>query len=285
MSKPNLLQFGSAIGIYRNPRIRDLHDLLKKSFPLKVDFADLAPLLFQACMAAAAENRIDGDFSGYSPERFYEIFVSNFLPVGSIKQASTIRDLFEKVGLFEGGKIRNWKRYNPHLADYPKILEARRKAGKLSAKKRELEAKAALKNGSHVPAETSPESSQKPLKNGSEKPSPSKQLWLIEKALEMATGKRKKELLQQKRELLGLPEPEAPAPPTAAPKPRKLNPAEADAGFLAAARETLRDTPDMLGPGMVKALLKAGDKLPADVAQRFSKLVGELGETRNPVPE
>lgn len=285
MSKPNLLQFGTAVGFYRNIRVREFHDLLQKAVRIKVDFAELAPMLFQVVMAAAAENQINGDFSNYSDARWREIFATNHIPLTQ-EQATLIRKNLEAVGLLEGGKIRSWMKFNRHLADYEGIVRARRQAGKISAKRREQEAKSALKNGHNSPKS----SDENPENNGSETTSPSKQLWLIEKALETAKGPAKKELLAQKKKLLAdstgvdLSEP-APAPAAPQPKATKSSPAQFQRALLNSGRTLIADSPDLLTEGMVKALVAAGDELPDQVRHRFPKLLAELESRNNPVPE
>ena len=134
MSKPNLLGFSSSVGIYRNKRIRDLRAILRHQIPVKVPFADLSPMLFQILMAYAAENQIDGDFSGYTANDFVEIFVTNDVPV-SLGQATAIRKAFDSVGLTEDGKIRSWAKFNRHFAQHEQIVKAKRRAGKLSRQK------------------------------------------------------------------------------------------------------------------------------------------------------
>src|SRR5207247_6276771 len=148
MSKPNLLAFSSSVGIYRNKRMWDLKRLLSKSIHRKVEFAAMSPMLFQAVMAYAAENQIDGNFHGYTMTDWTEIFGFNGIELNP-SEASAIIQGFREVGLFDDDKIRSWMKYNRHLADYEGIPRAKRQAGKLSAKRRQQEAKAAVKTG-HV---------------------------------------------------------------------------------------------------------------------------------------
>ncbi len=284
MSKPNLLGFASSVGIYRNKRVRDLHHLLHKEVPVKVEFSALAPMLFQVVMAYAGENQIDGNFEGYTNQDWSEIFITNHVQVTPAQAAIIIRD-FHKVGLFVDDKIRSWAKYNRHLADYEGILKAKRKAGKLSAKKRELEAKEGLKTGKISPSEND----QKRDEKGGENHSDSKQLWLIEKALESAKGKARKELLAQKEKLLSgslgvdLSTP-APAPAPAPAKPRKQSARSFQNALLGSARTLVQDSPELLTEGMVKALVAAGEDVPEVARRKFSKLLSELGGNRNPVP-
>src|SRR6266496_3645551 len=160
MSKPNLLGFSSSLGIYRNKRIRELRRLLRKSLLGKVDLAEMAPMFFQILMAYAGENQIDGNFQGYASEDSLDIFDSNHVEV-SASQVSAIVKGFCDVGLLENGKIRSWMKYNRHLADYDGIVRAKRLAGKLSAKKRQLEARESVKKA----PETDPKASQNGEKN------------------------------------------------------------------------------------------------------------------------
>lgn len=286
MSKPNLLGFASSAGIYRNKRVRDFHEFLCKEVPLKVDFAELAPMLFQVAMAYACENQIDGNFSGYGPNDWAGIFSTNHIQV-TPKQAQLIVKGFEQVGLFDDGKIRSWMKFNRHLADYEGIVRAKRKAGKLSAQKRLQEAKESLRNSKIFPSEPA----QNPSKTAPEKISPSRQLWLLEKALETAKGKARRELLEQKRRLLegetgvDLSEP-VPAPRPADKPGPKQTPADFQRALVNAGSQLLQDSPELLTEGMALALVKSGKRLPADVARRFPK-AASLAEEKagdNPVP-
>ncbi|HEV2391060.1 MAG TPA: hypothetical protein VG146_01720 [Verrucomicrobiae bacterium] len=287
MSKPNLIQFGTAVGFYRNPRVRELYDRLKKEIPRKVDFAELAPMLFQVVMSAAAENQIDGDFASYNANRWCEIFLANHVQV-TLKEASLIRVLFKDIGLFEGDKIRSWAKFNRHLADYEGIVKAKRRAGKLSAKRREQDARSALKGG----RKNDEISASEPEKSASENGSASKQLWLIEKGLEKAKGKARRELLVKKERLLSgelgvdLSEP-APAARPPAPKAQKETPGGWQRTLLSSARQLLADSPELLTEKMVIALANARAKFPEDVYQRFRKVLDGLAEKEagdNPVP-
>src|SRR6266498_954800 len=98
MSKPNLLAFSSSVGIYRNKRMMDLQRLLSKSLPGKVERSNMAPMFFQVVMSYAAENQIDGNFDGYSPDDWCKIFVTNNVPV-TPPEASNIIKAFRDVGL------------------------------------------------------------------------------------------------------------------------------------------------------------------------------------------
>jgi hypothetical protein len=288
MSKPNLLAFSSSVGIYRNEKMQALAECLAKKITRKVPFSTLAPMLFQMAMAYAAENQLDGDFekSKYPLDRWRKIFLWQDLEI-STKEAAIILEGFETVGLFDRGKIRNWMKYNRHLADYEGLVRAKRKAAKIMHEKRQRDAKAALKNGEISHSETDSE----PEKNVEKTDSASKQLWLLEKALESAKGKARKELLAKKRELLSgtldvdLSEP-APQAPTPAPaRPRKQDPGEFSRVALKNGRQLIADdSAELLTESMVRALLNAGDELPAEAQRKFPKLVAELGN-RNPVPE
>lgn len=283
MSKPNLLGFASSLGIYRNFRVRELHDFLQKNIPIKVNFADLAPMLFQVVMAYAGENQIDGNFEGYSNERWAEIFITNHVQV-SPKQAALIHKGLQDVGLFDGQKIRSWMKFNRHLADYDSIVKAKRRAGKILQQKRAQEARQSLKKSEHSPAETA--------QNRSENGSASKQLWLLEKALENAKGPARKELLAKKRALLeGATGTDLSAPPPpSSPAPRKAHkptsPGEFERTLLKSARGLVQDNPELLTEGMVRALVNAGDELPPEVRSRFRKLLEqhEKEAGNNPVP-
>lgn len=287
MSKPNLLGFASSVGIYRNKRVRDLHHLLIKSVHRKVDFADMAPMLFQTVMAYAAENQIDGDFSSYNARDWADIWAVNHVQV-STSEASIILKGFEQVGLFQDGKIRSWAKFNRHLADYEGLVKAKRKAAKVMHKKRENEARAALQNGT----EAHPKIDPNPEKNGVKNDSPSKQLWLIEKALENAKGPARKELLTQKRQLLsnstGVDLSHQPEPPQPASKPHKpSSPAESRRASVKAARAFLEEgNYDLLTDKMVQDLVDAGEQLPESVRSRFRKLLEQLEKEtgHNPVP-
>src|SRR2546425_4776877 len=274
MSKPNLLAFSSSVGIYRNKRMRDLSRLLSKSAP---QFSNMAPMLFQVTMAYAAENQIDGNFQGYTTQDWTEIFVTNNVPV-TPSQATAIVKGFREVGLFDGDKIRSWLKYNRHLGDYEGIVRRKRKAAKEMHRKREEEARER-----HVdPSKNGENPTPKSVQKAAQKDSPSKQLYLVNQALETARGRARKELLIQKQQLLSAhtgvdltPPPPSPAPPPAKP-PRKITAAEQEAEYLSMAQTTLADYPDGLSERMVTALVKAGHRLPGPVKSRFRDLVAKL---------
>ena len=287
MSKPNLLAFSSSVGIYRNKRMRDLRRLLSKSIHVKVDFADLSPMLFQIVMAYAGENQIDGDFYGYSTEDWCEIFATNHVGV-TASQASAIVKGFREVGLFDKDKIRSWMKYNRHLGDYEGIVKAKRKAAKMMHKKREQEARNAVKTDHSDYSKNGEKPGQKP----GEKDSPSKQLWVIDQALLKARGQARRDLLLQKEQLLSSatgvdlsspPPSPAPPPPPVPKKSAKQRDQEWELAYLKAGKEAIENgSPEILTESMVRALLKHGYKLPAEVERKFRKL---FKETDNPVPE
>ncbi|SRR6266404_190512 len=284
MSKPNLLGFSSSIGIYRNNRIRELREILQRSIPRKVEFAELAPMLFQAVMAYAGENQIDGNFDGYTKEQWAEIFASNHIAV-SAPEASIIIKAFDQVGLFEDEKIRSWSKYNRHFAAHEQIIKAKRKASQMWQKKRAQQLHDSLKKTPEFPSEPAP----KPEKNGAQGGSESKQIWLIEKQLENAQGDERRQLLARKKELLtkatGVKRRE-PTPEPARAKTPKSSPGEFQRAYLNSARSLVADSPGLLTDKMVTALLDAGDPLPASVQERFRKLLEqrEKEEARNPIP-
>jgi hypothetical protein len=286
MSKPNLLGFSSSVGIYRNKRMRDLRQILAKQIPRKVPFADQSTMCFQALMAYAAENQIDGDFSDYTSGDVAGIFCTNCIDV-SLGEASAIWKAFESVGLLEGGKIRSWAKFNRHFAEHEKIVKAKRRAGKLSRQKwlKELSQQAAgiTKNGhgetpnpAKIPSKTAP--------NSDEQSEIRKELWTNKELLQSATGKQKRALIAQREELISrvtgvaLTPPLSPAPPPAE-KPRKVTAEDRERELLTMARAALQDYPDGLSQEMVRALARAGDQLPAEVQARFHRLF------KNPVPE
>jgi hypothetical protein len=288
MSKPNLLCFSSSLGIYRNKRIRDLEAILAKEFPGKVPFADMAPMLFQIVMAYAGENQINGDFSGYTAKDFVGIWATNYVTV-SESQARVILEGFESVGLFDKGKIRSWLKFNRHLADYDSIVRAKRLAGKLSAKKRQQEARESLKKATETVqkvAQNGENSAPKPVQKPAEKDSLSKALWTNKELLQTATGKQRKALLSQREQLIGEVTGVSQPPPSPAPSPvkapRKKSAAEQEREILTMAQTTLADFPEGLSENMVRVLLQAGKQLPPDVQSKFRKL---LKESDNPVPE
>jgi hypothetical protein len=285
MSKPNLLGFRTSVGFYRNRRVRDCRESLGRLIRRKVPFCDLAPMLFQATMAYAAENQIDGNFEGYSVERWTEIFCSANIPV-SPAEAASIKKEFQRVGLFDGDKIRSWSMFNREFAQYAVLTKYRQRAGKLSAKKRELEAKAALKNGNGEHTETTPKPEKIPSKTASKADSPSKQIWLLNQQLEAtADPAERKQLERRKRELLressGVKPAPSPAPSAKNLPPRKTTAAEQERTDLTIAQSMLNDYPDGLTTEHVRRLVKAGVKLPDQVAERFRRLFSQL----NPVPE
>ena len=285
MSKPNLLGFSSSLGIYRNKRMRDLRGILLKEVPVKVPFAELSTTLFQALMAYAGENQIDGDFTDYKFQDFVEIFSSNNIPV-SLSQATAIRKAFDSVGLLEDGKIRSWAKFNRHFAEHEVIVRRKRKAAKEMHKRREQEARSR-----HVdPSKNGEDPAPKPVQKAAQKDSPSKHLWVLDAAIKEARGSKKRELLKQRQELLSettgvdlSPPPPSPAPAPGKP-PRKLTAAEHEREILDMAKSTLQDFPEGLSENMVTALVRAGHKLPAAVKTRFRDLVAKL-QADNPVPE
>jgi hypothetical protein len=194
MSKPNLLCFSSSVGIYRNKRIRDLRRLLDKSLPGKVELSAMAPMFFQATMAYAAENQIDGNFESYSTVDWQEMFASNHLHL-TPPQTEAIVKGFNDVGLFEKGKIRSWSKFNRHLGDYESVVRAKRLAGKLSAKKRQLEARESLKKAPETDqkaAQSGEKTAPKPVQKPVQKDSPTKELWAVNEGLKTASGKRRR---------------------------------------------------------------------------------------------
>lgn len=235
MSKPNLLAFSSSVGIYRNKRLRDLRVILVKSIPTKINFGELAPMLFQVVMAYAGENQIDGNFAGYTTDDWCEIFASNHIHL-TPKEAQAIIKGFAQVGLFDHDKIRSWMKYNRHLADYENIVKAKRKAGKILQQKRALEASSSLRKAHESVENSNGKHDPEPEKNGSETQSTaeaSKQLWMLNDALKDAKGKARKELLKQKEQLLsgelGVDlSPQAPAPQKRKPTRAEKGPSEED---------------------------------------------------------
>jgi hypothetical protein len=294
MSKPNLLCFSSSLGIYRNKRIRDLEAILAKELPGKVPFSHMAPMLFQIVMAYAGENQINGDFNGYTAKDFVGIWATNYVTV-SVSDAKLIVEGFESVGLFQEGKIRSWLKFNRHLADYDSIVRAKRLAGKLSAKRRQIEARNALKKDSETAqngektAQNGEKNSEKTVQKAAQKDSPSKELWMVNEGLKTASGKRRRELAERREQLISEVTGVSPTPPPSpAPSPdkppRKRTAAETEREILTMAQTTLADFPEGLSESMVTALVKAGHKLPVAVKARFRDLVAKLNAD-NPVPE
>lgn len=284
MSKPNLLGFSTSVGFYRNKRVRDLRLLLLKSITDKVSKAELAPMFFQAVMAYAGENQIDGNFSGYTIDDWCEIFASNHLRVEP-RQASAIIKGFEQVGLFDHGKIRSWAKYNRHFAEHEQIVKWRKKGAKIMHKKREQEARDSLKNRDKSPSEPAP----KPEQNGHSKKEISRDVMMLERAIaEIPEGHpQRRDLVIERKKLLGqytgkdLKKP-APAPTPAPGKPRKPKPGDA----LMMARQALADAPELLSDNAARVLIEAGE-LPKGLEGRFRKLIEEHEKKvgHNPVPE
>jgi len=286
MSKPNLLGFSSSLGIYRNKRLRDLRGVLLNQIHVKVAFAELSPMLFQSVMAYAGENQIDGDFKGYTAQDFVEIFTTNNIPV-SLSQATAIRKAFEAVGLIEDGKIRSWAKFNRHFAEHEVIVKRKRKAAKEMHKRRGQEARSGHVEPSKNGHGETPKAEKIPSKNAPKSDEQSeirKELWTNKELLQSATGKQKRALIAQREELISrvtgvaLTPPSSPAPPPPE-KPRKVTAADRERELLTMARAALQDYPDGLSQEMVRALVRAGDQLPAEVQARFHRLF------KNPVPE
>jgi len=292
MSKPNLLAFSSSVGIYRNKRMRDLRRFLSKSDFHKVEFPDMAPMLFQVVMAYAGENQIDGDFHGYSTQDWCEIFGSNHVQV-TPAEASTIIKGFHEVGLFKDQKIRSWIKYNRHLGEYESIVKAKRKAAKLMHKKRELEARDSIKTGNVEPSQNDQQSSEKPVRKpvrkSSQTDSPSKQLWLLNQAIESAKSRKAKATLErQKAQMLqGLTGVDLDAPAVTQVHQAEqlgIKPQDWATAVLEMGKACLRDYPEGLSEPMVIALLSADinpKSFPAAVQTRFAKTIERM---RNPVP-
>lgn len=142
-SKPNLLSFSVAVGVFENKTAREFRDLLDQKFATQqVPFSRLAILIFEMLMAHAATNQVDGDYSAYSDQMFYEqIFAPKFIAVGlgipTPAQVSDIVALLTQTFIDEEGRIRSWAGYQPHLVKHKKTIVARRKAGEKSGKARE----------------------------------------------------------------------------------------------------------------------------------------------------
>lgn len=283
MSKPNLLGFSTSIGFYRNQKPRQLRENLLRQIPRKIAFAELAPMCFQALMAAAAENQINGDFSNYSDERWHEIFLVNHIQV-SLKEACIIRKNFEAVGLTEGGKILSWSKFNRHFAEHEQIQKAKKKAGKEAAKQRAERAKQEREKAPKSLTESAPKSE----KNGHQNGPDTKQVWLLQTKIAKAKGKQKKALEAELNDLLGIaPEPTV-RPPAPAPTPRKPTRSEFEQTLLKNARQLLADGAyDLCHEAHAKALAQAGDQVPKELKARFPKLFtgsGDKEAEHNPVP-
>lgn len=283
MSKPNLLGFRTSIGFYRNKRVLDLEALLAKYLPGKIERAKLAPTCFQVVMAYAAENQTDGNFEGYTPARWSQIFAVNNLPF-TTTEATNIVKAFREVGLFDGDKIRSWSKFNREFAHYETLTKYRQRAGKLSAKRREMEAKSALKNGHVETSNGAPKPEKYPSKTDQKAGGLTKQIWLLNEQLkETSDPAERKALERRKRELLretsGVKPAPSPAPSVKNSPPRKATAAEQERTDLTIAKSMLEDYPEGLRDYHIVTLLKSGVRLPAEVAARFPKLVA------NPVPE
>jgi hypothetical protein len=289
MSKPNLLGFRTSIGFYRNKRVLDLEALLAKYLPGKIERAKLAPTCFQVVMAYAAENQTDGNFEGYTPARWSQIFAANNLPF-TTAEATNIVKAFREVGLFDGDKIRSWSKFNREFAHYETLTKYRQRAGKLSAKRREMEAKSALKNGHAEPSnpvQNGGNPAPKPAQKGAQT---TKEIWLLNEQLkETGDPGERKQLERRKRELLrdstgvkpasSSPAPSAPAAPK---KSDKQLQAEWRRGLVVAGLQALEQGgEDIITESMALALVDAGHQLPPSVEAKFRKAL----KSRNPVPE
>jgi hypothetical protein len=242
----------------------------------------MAPMLFQATMAYAAENQIDGNFEGYSPQLWAEVFSSNNIPV-TPSEAALIKKEFQRTGLLDGDKIRSWSKFNREFAHYETLTKYRQRAGKLSAKKREIEARAAVKNG-HVEPSKAEKIPSKTAPKADEQEAIRKELWTNKELLQSATGKQKRALIAQREQLIArvtgvdITPPSSPAPPPPV-KPRKVTAADREREALVIAQSMLKDYPPGLNIEHVRVLVAAGIELPAEVQARFSRLF------KNPVPE
>lgn len=299
MSKPNLLSFGTSIGFYRNHRVLAARDGICKIIRRKISFGEIAPLLFQVVMAYAAENQLDGNFAGYSAQDWKRVFASNNVEV-SAQEASLIIKTFKAIGLFDGDKIRSWMKFNRHLADYEGIQRAKARAAKLMHKKREQEARGAIRNGPVSPSEPEKIPARNAAKSASKTDSfwrDKKQLELIEEQLREAHDPEERKTLKQLRRdlqgrLTGVARKTSP-PPSPAPAParaataRRMPQKKFDQVLLENARALIAEgQEDLVTENMVRALLRAGEALPAKLAAKFSLVVHghEFSETSNPVP-
>ncbi len=254
----------------------------------------MAPMLFHVLLSYAGENATDGDLSGYTTEDFLEIYEANHVHLNRAEVSAIVKALHD-LDFFDGDKIRSWKKFNPHLANQESLLNAKRRAGKIRQRKWAQEARESIKQTAQNP-------SPNPAKDGEENRSVANkqtgQLWLIEKALESAPrgSPARKELLAKKKALLSkathvnLSEPApSPAPPARTATARKSSPGDFERAQLSAAKQLIADgSPEslaVLNEGMVLALVNAGQVLPAEVHQRFRKLLEQHEKKAgNPIP-
>jgi len=201
MSKPNLIAFSTAAGFFTNERVGNLREKVSETITKTVPFSVIAPMLFEVVMAYAAWNQHDGDFTGYSPQRFWEIFVSSLVPI-TLEESIIVRRVFNEVGLFDNDKIRSWIKFNRHLAEYEKIKKGKIRAAKLMHKKRERDLRESAKAPAKVPAtngHTEPEKS-KPDKQ----PSPVARLIALKEEMDKCGGAPNARNAPQDRDLLKL---------------------------------------------------------------------------------
>lgn len=274
--------------------------MIAKCIKRKVDFCELTPLLFEVLLAYAAENQVNGELK-YEPEFFTDIFLWNGIKLEPGETASIMKT-FQEAGLLDGFKIRSWGIFNQHLAKQAQRIKSKRLAGEISAKRRQKDAKNALKNG----AETVEKGDENYFKNGEKNPQKTAQksvqkeggknrtltqeLWTIDRMLETAEGPAKKALLDERRKLIERKtraqstKPTAPVAAEPTRPTRKKSQAELDREQLEIAQITAQDDPDMLTERMIRALAHAGKRLPPEARRNFPKLVAELEDRSNPVP-
>ncbi|HVV01765.1 MAG TPA: hypothetical protein VHH88_10420 [Verrucomicrobiae bacterium] len=252
MSKPSPNYFCVHTGFFRNPKTRELFDLI----------GERALFVPQMLWGFCAEQQTDADVSKMSIRRFRDAFALSGLSL-SISETEKIVKAVTKVGFIMEGKMHSWDKYNKHFAEY----EQRREQAKEAIQSRWKKSHSSNGNGNG---------------NGS---TPSQKIWLLDQAIKQAKNPMaKKALEKQRRELLSQETGEDLSEPAPRAVARSQDSAPKSSGkkfkavYLQSARELLKESPDLLNENMITALVDAGDPLPAAVRGRFRKLLEQLEE-------
>lgn len=149
-SKPNLIGFKVSIGIFGNKKISDATMILKRQIPEWNAAYTLCA--FEMLMGYAAENQVDGDFSGYTADNYHRLvflpkWVGMDIPIAlNLKRTEHIVNAFAKVKLTEGNKIRSWKLFNKTIADHAKASKRNQENARIGQAKRHAKNKHDLKS-------------------------------------------------------------------------------------------------------------------------------------------
>lgn len=255
--------FCVSVGFFSNKRKGRLQRLIGE----RANF--VPPIIWAHC----SMNRLSGRLPDYDYQDYQLVFNTHGLNV-NLRATKRIVDALKETGfIHRNGTVHEYSKYNKFFSKARFRKAAFAKWRKQRAAEREAQA-----NGG-APSQAN---------GGAPSQKPSQELWLLDKAIELARGAEKKKLLKQRRDLLGKstgtnlteqqPQPHSRIGGTV----RESEDTKASA--LLMARTTLKDIPDALSEPMVRTLHEAGDHLPTAVKKKFAKLLEQLGTDRNPVP-